>query len=67
MPHASARPEQSEALISIVTQAIRAAALAPSEREALDIVGAALADAVARMKAESNQRSEGASSLFSAN
>ncbi|MGG1949000.1 hypothetical protein AB1286_30040 [Trinickia sp. NRRL B-1857] len=67
MPSASARLEHPQQLISIVTHAIRAAALAPSEREALDIVGGALSDAVALLKSESNQRSEAVLCLFSTN
>jgi hypothetical protein len=51
MPNASARPEHVQHLMSIITHAIRAAALAPSDREALDIVGAALSDAITLMKA----------------
>ncbi|GLU32555.1 hypothetical protein WKR88_17895 [Trinickia caryophylli] len=67
MPNVSVRPEHAQQLISIITQAIRAAALAPSEREALDIAGAALASAAALAKADSNQRSEPILSLFSTN
>jgi len=67
MPNASARPEHPQQLISIATHAIRAAALASSEREALDIVGAALSDAIALMKSESNQRYEATPGLYSGN
>lgn len=66
VPNASAHPEQTHQLISIVAQAIRAAALAPSEREALDIAGAALAHAVSIIKADSNQRSAPVLGLYSA-
>jgi len=67
MSNASARPEHPQQLISIATQAIRAAALAPTEREALDIVGAALASAVSLVKSNSNRRSAASIGLCSAN
>ena len=47
----SAENQHRQQLISIVSHAIRAAALAPSDREALDIVGAALSGALTLMKA----------------
>jgi hypothetical protein len=65
--HIQSANQHDQQLISIVTQAIRAAAMAPSDREALDIAGAALASTIALVKPASNQRSEAASCLFSAN
>lgn len=38
-----ARPERSQSPIEIIRTALRAAALAPSDRAALDVAGAALA------------------------
>jgi hypothetical protein len=67
MHNASARPEQTHQLIVIVSQAIREAAFAPSEREALDIAGAALMRAVSIAKADSNQRSATVLGLCSVN
>ncbi|WP_198345547.1 hypothetical protein [Burkholderia ubonensis] len=37
-----ARPEQTESILEIICAALRAAALAPSDRDALDVLGAAL-------------------------
>ncbi|MBU9614741.1 hypothetical protein KTE96_23685 [Burkholderia multivorans] len=51
---ASARPEQSQSSLEIIRSALRAAALAPSDRDALDATGDALrqlAD-LARMEAD---------------
>lgn len=39
---ASARPERSQLPLEIIRNALRAAALAPSDRDALDVAGAAL-------------------------
>ncbi|MCL4670433.1 MULTISPECIES: hypothetical protein [Burkholderia] len=40
--NALARPEQTESILEIIRAALRAAALAPSDRDALDVLGAAL-------------------------
>ncbi|ODQ34232.1 hypothetical protein BGV65_14545 [Burkholderia ubonensis] len=42
MRHIPARPEQTESPLEIICAALRAAALAPSDRDALDVLGAAL-------------------------
>ncbi|VWC98972.1 hypothetical protein BLA18112_03853 [Burkholderia lata] len=39
---ASARPEQTQSPLEIIRNALRAAALAPSDRDALDVAGDAL-------------------------
>ncbi|WP_232438440.1 hypothetical protein [Burkholderia ubonensis] len=40
--NALARPEQTESILKIIRAALRAAALAPFDRDALDVLGAAL-------------------------
>lgn len=45
-------------LLSVLSDAVRDAALASSDREALDIAGAALAHAVSLVKFNSNCQSE---------
>lgn len=42
MRHIPARPEQTESPLEIICAALRAAVLAPSDRDALDVLGAAL-------------------------
>jgi hypothetical protein len=42
MRHIPARPEQTQAIPALIADALRAAALAPSDRDALDVLGAAL-------------------------
>lgn len=69
MPHLiqRARSSQADHLISVLSDAVRDAALAPSDREALDIAGDALLRAAALVKSNSNQRLEGVKALYSTN
>ena len=46
MRHIPARPEQTQSTPSLIRDTLRAAALAPSDREALDVLGAVFLDLV---------------------
>lgn len=62
-PHLARPPaapiEHHQRILAVLARAVRAAAMAPSDREALNIAGDALLRTADLVKAEVNRRSEG--------
>lgn len=62
-PHLARSPvaplEHNQQLLALISRAVRAATMAPSDREAFNIAGDALMRGADLIKAETNRRSEG--------